>query len=168
MGDMVKLYPGWKEAGAHIVARTEAEGYGLVFSFEELFCLMDLKWPETASLEDWKRLSFEKLQYMENLKNLLLEEHNLCLHNIRGEGYRVLHPNDQVTVGIEKEYQKIGRLICKIVNKAVHVNQMELSFDGQQQQMRHLEKAAFLQAVMGKKKKLAGGGENGPPALPEQ
>lgn len=167
MGDMVKLYPGWKEAAAHIVARTEAEGYGLSFSFKELFDLMDFKKMEIGSAEEWEKYSFEKLQNLENLKNLLLEEHNLCLHNIRGEGYQVLHPDDQITLAIDKDYRKIGKMVCKIIKKAIHVNQQELSFDGQQQQMRQMEKAAFLQAVMGKRKKVAGGGE-GPPALPEK
>jgi hypothetical protein len=167
MAEVLKLHPGWQEAARQIVVRTEAEGYGLVFSFEELFTLMDLKEPQTANLEEWRRHSFEKLQYVENLKSLLLQEHNLCLQNIRGVGYQVLHPDDQVTVAIDRDYRRIGRMLCKIVNKAIHVNQRELSFEGQQHQMRQLERAAFLKAVMGKGKKLAAGGE-GPPALPEK
>ena len=162
---VTKLYPGWKEATTQIVARVRKEGYGLIFSFENLFSMMDIQTPAMATCEVWQKHQFEVLDHIENLKRVLLEDHNICLQNVRGQGYQVLHPDDQVTVAANRLFKKAMTKVRQAVEVITHVDMEALSFDGQQQQMRQLEKAAFLHSVMSKKK--IGGEEKEPLAISE-
>ena len=155
--NVTKLYPGWKEAVHKIVDRVSKEGYGVMLSFEDLFALMDIKTPATATCEEWQKYQFEVLDNIENLKRALLEDYNICLQNVRGQGYQVLHPDDQVTVAVDKALKKALARVRQAVIIATHVDQTALSFDGQQNQMRQLEKASFLHAAMSKKGQFAGG-----------
>jgi len=168
MSDVIKLYPGWKEAAEQIAKKVKAEGYEIILTWEELYDLMDIKVPETATKEKWKEHEFEVLQNMENLKKLLLREYNLHLENVRGVGYQVLHPNDQVRIAPDKQLEKALAHVEKAREILTNVNQEALSFDGQQHQMRGLEKVGFYKAVMGKGKKIIGPSEGGPLSLPEK
>ena len=154
---VTKLYPGWKEAVDQIADRVNREGYGVMFSHEDLHKMMDIKIPETGTHEEYKKRDLEIMASIVNLTDTLLKEHNICLKNVRGQGYMVLTPDDQVSIGVEQEWRKIGRLVCKAVQKAVCVNQEALSFEGQQMQVRQMEKASFFRAAMSKKKRVVGG-----------
>jgi hypothetical protein len=158
MQNVTKLFPGWKEAVSQIVDRVGREGYGVMLSFENLFTMMDIQTPATATFEEWQKHQFEVLDNIENLKRSLLEDHNICLQNVRGQGYQVLHPDDQVTIAANKLFKKAMTKVRQAVEVITHVDLAALSFDGQQQQMRQLEKASFLHAVMSKKKIGVGGG----------
>lgn len=161
MDGVTKLHPGWKEAVSQIVDRVRLEGYGVMFSHEDLHKMMDIKIPETGTHDEYKKRDLEIMSSIVNLTDTLLKEYNICLKNVRGQGYMVLTPDDQVSIGVEQEWRKIGRLVCKAVQKAVCVNQEALSFEGQQVQVRQIEKASFFRAAMSKKKKI--GGEEGAP-----
>lgn len=164
--NVTKLYPGWKEAAIKILERVERDGYGIMFSHEDLYVLMDIKVPEVATPEEFKKHAFEVMTNTLNLSKSLLEEHNLCLHNVRGQGYQVLHPDDQVTVAADKRFRRALHHIGQAVAVLTHVDVDSLSYDGQQEQVRRLGKAAFLFSGLSKKKKV-GGGEEGPLALAE-
>jgi hypothetical protein len=155
--NVTKLYPGWKEAVTKIVERVEKEGYGVMFSTEALFEMMDIKVPETATPEDWKKHSLEVMASTTNLIETLLKDHNLCLHNVRGQGYKILHPDDQVTIGADKRFKSVLHHLGKAMQVLTHVDPDKLSYEGQQQQMRRLGKAAFLVAGIKGKKRITGG-----------
>jgi hypothetical protein len=152
---ITKLYPGWKEATVKIVERVSREGYGIMFSHEDLYAMMDIKVPEMATPEVFKKHAFEVMASTLNLFKCLLEEHNLCLHNVRGQGYQVLHPDDQVTIAADKRFKRALHHIGQAVAVLTHVDVDALSFDGQQEQVRRLGKAAFLFSGLSKKKKVA-------------
>lgn len=155
MSNTIKLYPGWKEAAMQIAKRVSEKGYELFLSFDELYELMDIKQPsQTQSINQWKMHSFEWLQHIENLKKILLEEYNICLFNVRGEGYRVLHPNEQIMEAVPKRMKKAMQTINKAVLELTHVNQELLSYDAQQNQFRNMERISFVKAALSKRRKI--------------
>lgn len=154
--NLIKLYPPWKQAAQVIAARVEAEGYGLLFTFEELHQMMDLKPPSgKLGIGEWRSSQFEWLQHIENLKDTLLEEYNLGFMNKRGIGYLVLHPNDQVMVAVPKRMHKAMLTVNKAIKELTHVNQALLSYEAQQAQFRNMEKVAFVKAALSKKRNLS-------------
>lgn len=165
--NVTKLYPGWKEAADQIVKRVSAEGYGVMISHENLLAMMDMKTPEAGTAEDFKKYAFELLTNTVNLTKSLLEEHNLCLHNVRGQGYQVLHPDDQVTIAADKRIKKALHHVGQALMVLTHVDGEALSYDGQQEQVRRLGKVGFLFSALSKKKKVGNGGDEGQLALPE-
>ena len=102
-----KKHPGWKNAVEIILKRFDEEGYGILFSNQELFEMFDIKQPTYSSYEDFQKFCFERLDHMENLKIELLEAYNICMSNMRGNGYVLLHPDDQVTKEAKKKMEKL-------------------------------------------------------------
>jgi len=152
----IKLYPGWKEAADRILKRWENEGYGILISFQELHGYMDITEPRNGTSAQWKSYSFEVLQATENLKKYLLEEHLLHLENVRGQGYMVLHPNDQVTIAANKLFKKAMFKVNQTIKLLTHVDMSSLSEEGKQSQLLQLEKAAWLKASFRGKRKFPG------------
>ena len=156
MDNTVKLFPGWREAADRIVDRVTEQGYGVIFSHDDLLKMMDIKQPEMATPEEFNKYSLEVMTSTVSLSLWLLHNHNLCLHNVRGQGYQILHPDDQVTIAADKKFKKVIHHLGQAVAILTHVDQQALSHDGQQAQMRGLGKAAFLISGFSKKKKFPG------------
>jgi hypothetical protein len=150
--NVTKIWPGWKEAARKITERVEKDGYGILISQNDLLKMMDIKTPEYATPQEYKKYAFEVMNSLVNLTIILLEEHNLCLHNVRGQGYQILHPNDQVTIAADTKFRKVIHHLSQAVSILTHVDQDSLSYDGQQEQIRRLGKAAFLFSGLSKKK----------------
>ena len=151
MTEIIRIYPPWKEAVQVIANRVRQEGYGIIFSHEELLNLFDLKMPETATPEVWRKLQFDLLQNLDNLKDALLSEHSIFLLNIRGLGYEILHPGDQIEVVPQKYMKKIHTLIMKSIKSLVCVAEGVLDEGQQQSRLRNLERMAFLKGASGRK-----------------
>lgn len=166
MENAVKLFPGWREAADRIVERVTEQGYGVIFSHDDLLKMMDIKLPEMATPDEYKKYSLEVMTSTVNLTQWLLHNHNLCLHNVRGQGYQILHPDDQVTIAADKRFKMVAHHLGKAVEVLTRVDQEALSHDGQQAQLRGLGKAAFLISGFSKKRKFPGEGGS-PAALPE-
>lgn len=147
----IRIYPPWKEAVEIIAGRVKREGYGIIFSHEELLNLFDLKTPELATPEVWRKLQFDVLQSLESLKDALLSEHSIYLLNIRGLGYQALPPGEQVEVVPRKYMKKIHNLIMKSIKSLVHVADEMLDEGQQETRLRNLEKLAFLKGASGRK-----------------
>ena len=147
----VKPFPGWKNALRHIVARVDKEGYGIFVSHKELLGWLNIG-PKPASVVDFEKWTFEKLRQVENLKDELLTLHNIKLQVSKGEGYNVLHPDDQVTKGVELHFKKARKQISKAVDTLTNVNEDLLSLEGQHLRLRNMVKIGFIKAAFNKRK----------------
>ena len=143
-------YPEWKEARDRILSRVQLEGYGILISMQELYNYMDMKKPLLT--KDFEKFQFQWLGNVENLKDSLLEEYNICLMNSRGQGYVVCTPDDQVTKVPVKIMRKVRKELRKIISTCTNVNQELLSREGNKIRLENMAKVAFIKQAMNKKK----------------
>jgi len=62
-------------------------------------------------LEAVKDAEFRYMSFTEDLKELLLSEHQVCLKNEKGVGYYALPPKEQIEYGIRKTKQGIRKKV---------------------------------------------------------
>ena len=148
--DDLKAYPPYKNALEKIVEVTTDDGYGVLFTHEQLLEWMDMKEPQT--IEEYKKYEFTRMSAIENLKKELLADFNIFLSNEVGKGYRVLEPDEQVTNGVDRYLKKAQRTVLKSMQVLVHVAEDMLSLDNQRLRLRKMERTAFLQAAFRKRK----------------
>ena len=150
--DETKKHPGWKEAIDQVLDRVAKDGYGVVISKRDLLRWMDLSEPKTNTPQEWQNYSLKVLSYIENMKDELLTEHNVYLYNVRGEGYAVLHPDDQVEKGPAKALRDIKKHISKAMAVLHHVHAELLSPEGQDARNRNIVKFAFFRTATSRRK----------------
>jgi len=146
----LKRYPGWKNAEDKILGIIELNGYGQTISMEQLHNFMELEEPDT--LEKYKKYQFEWLGSVENLKDSLLENHQICLMNLRGQGYIICTPDDQVSKAYAKLIKKAQMTLRKAINTLTNVNQSLLSEEGSKTRLENMAKVAFIKQAINKKK----------------
>jgi len=151
-----KKHPGWKNAAEIILERFDQEGYGILFSDKELDNMLDIQKPRFGSYDAFQKFQFERLMHTENLKEYLLAEYNLCLENVRGKGYMLMCPDDQVMKTSRRYMVLARRKINKMVSVLTHVDMESLSDAGQQEQIALMGRAAFVRSAMNKRKLLTG------------
>lgn len=151
--DETRLHPIWKEAAVKIAQRVQSEGYGFLIEMDELHSVLEVKTAKDHTpWVDAKRSQFDFLEKVEELKKICLHEHNICLDNERGRGYRVLTPDDQVTKGWERRYEKVRKHIRKAIDVLVNVDQKQLTASGSNDRDRNLNRTVFIMSAANKRK----------------
>lgn len=150
-----KKHPAWKNAIEIILKRFDEDGYGIMFSDAEILLMLELERPSVGTYDDFQTFNLDKLAQLESLKKELLESSNLCLENSRGNGYMLMHPDDQVTKTSQKYYRHARKKMNRMVSVLTYIDNDALSQEGKQKQINQLGKAAFIRAAMNKRKIIA-------------
>ncbi len=148
--DDLKTYPPYKNALEEIIKETLEFGYGKLFTHQSLSDMMDMTQPKT--IPEYKKFEFAYMSAIENLKDELLIEHHMFLCNEKGQGYRVLEPEEQVSTGADRFFKKSFREIGKAMKSLVYVQEEMLSDQAKLDRQRKMQRAAFIQASYRKKK----------------
>jgi len=157
MGNGLRKEPAWREAIDTIAQMVEERGRNLYFSHEEMDVMLDLpkltKMPKSIDEfeEYFKKRGIERLESMEQLKSSLLEEYNIQLKNVPGQGYRVTEADEQVIKGPDKHMRKAKREMLKANKLLVFVDNNSLSMEAREAQLRQLGRIAFLKRQFAKK-----------------
>jgi hypothetical protein len=140
-----KKFPEWKNALDIILARFNAEGYGIEFTHEEILDMLDMEIPKIGTQKEFRDLMLKKMAHVEALKDELLRNFNLCLSNMRGVGYRVVHPNDQVKIEPEKQIRKAQKSVRYAARLLTNVDVGSLDKDARDLRDHALQHIAMLQ-----------------------
>ena len=146
-----KPYPGWKNALEEILARFNKEGYGIIFTLDQLLDWMNIICPEFGSKKEFVKNQLEIMSSIDCIKAELIENHNLYFNNVRGCGYQLLHPNDQVKVGAEKHARKARAEIRKQMRALTNIDIQLLNDETSKIRLRKIEHVAFLMGALNKK-----------------
>jgi hypothetical protein len=150
MENETRIQPIWKEVALEIVGRIESEGYGFMIDHKELFKLLEIEDPTTIAEAMRQRLDI--LKKVEELRSCLLYDHNVLLFNEFNKGYVVLNPDEQVTKGYERQFDKARKKIHKAIDVLNYVNHELLSQSGVEQRDRNLGKAVFVLSAFNKRR----------------
>ena len=146
-----KPFHGWKNAEQEILQIVENKGYGVFLNHAKLHEWFGIKEPKEMSKEAWQKYTFELLASTQNLLDSLLIEHNIFLYNIRGEGYQVLHPDEQVDRGADKYIKKMLAQCRKAILVLKCVNEDVLSIEGQRKRLEKLTTVAKIKSSIREK-----------------
>lgn len=151
--NVMRVHPIWKEAALTIAARVKSDGFGFVIDHESLYEMLESKMPRSFSLwKDVRKGQFEFLEKVEELKRECLLEHKILLYNVRGHGYQALKPDEQVTIGWERQHDKVRKHLRKSLEILSNVNTELLSDDGQKNRDRNIGRTVFIMSAANKRK----------------
>lgn len=148
-----RMHPIWKEF-AHVIAqRVSSDGYGFIIEMDELYGMLEAKRPFAHSLwKDVKKNAFDFLEKVESLKRECLHEHSICLYNVRGKGYQVLPPDDQVSKRWERQHEKVRKHLRKSLDILANVDASQLSDQGLKNRDRNIQRTVFIMSAANKRK----------------
>jgi hypothetical protein len=148
--DELTKHPPWKEVVDVISRRVRLEGRGILFAHEELKELLKIQGPKT--IEEYKKMEFEYLDAIDNLRNELLVEENIWLENKRGLGYTVISPEEQVDKSADRFFEKARNCVKRAGSLLIYVESDLLSAESEAMRLRKMQKVAFLRAAFRKRK----------------
>lgn len=103
--------------------------YGHLITREWLLQQFSLREPSYGSKKDFEDFAFEFLQDIEEFKRIMLTEHKKLLISVRGRGYRICLPNQQVKETMDAFKRDIDRATGKATLRLININEHLLTSD---------------------------------------
>lgn len=116
------LLPEWRQAAKDIA---ESFKYGDIITLEWLQKSFHLKDPST--IVEFRDYQFAFLGNMDSLRQELLQEHRLLLSSVRGVGYELVEPNEQVETAWQSTFVRVKRELKKLAGAIRHIRYDELT-----------------------------------------
>jgi hypothetical protein len=126
--DQLMEYPAWREAINRLV-KAKRLTPGTLFTHRELYEMFMVKYPEREIPIKPTELAKLELQYLAQLKGFettLLEEHQVALANVKGEGYRIVPPQEQTPWAERQGINEVRKAIRKLANRLTNVDFVQL------------------------------------------
>lgn len=143
-----KLFPDWKQTIHDIL---EQFTYGDFISHEWLNKSLDVCLKGNYSYDEWNVIQLKKLTAIANIKEELLKQHEMYLHNVFGKGYQILLPNNQTGVAFCTLAKGIKKQLDKAHDGILHVNRSLLTTEEQISNTHKLGIIAQLRAMNAKR-----------------
>lgn len=152
MTGAVHLLPAWRNAAAELFSGQYR--YGDVISHETLRVALRLPEPQgKLTREEWESWRLSLVAQVDALSDWLLEEKNMCLRNVQGQGYMIVEPSEQTEFAVKQgrkriraELKKMGRRLSFIDHKALTQDQRKANADA-------LARLSFMEQQFSKAKR---------------
>lgn len=118
--------PIWVEAA--IQASREFD-YGDVIPHDWLLDSLNIEQLDSGTADQFRKHSFDLLQKVEGFKRVMLEEHQMYLTNVRGEGYRIVNPPQQTEIAMKSLQRDLQKSIKTAVSALTNINTNLLGLD---------------------------------------
>lgn len=148
--DELKKYPPYQEVIEVIVDDVKQRGYCVFYSHNDLKTMLDIEKPTT--IEEYEKAQFAYMNSLDAIRTELLEEHNICLENKKGDGYMVVEPDIQVSVVTDKRISKARDHIIKAGRLLSCVPQGLLTETAESLRLDKMKRVAFLRGAFRKRK----------------
>lgn len=123
---MMSTKPTWLQQAIELFTQ---EGFkdGDIISLMWLHHALDLKEPRT--LAEVEECSWVKLTRLKAFQDWLLEDKQIALENIRGEGYRIVPPREQAEVAARKAMKGVKKSLTECSRTITHTRMSLLTPD---------------------------------------
>ena len=135
--------------------------YGDFLSHKDIDRMAGLKYPRFSDMsgqddldDQIKKYGIKRMSAIEGLKEYALEERNMYLHSVQGEGYRIAHPNEQTDLSVERGMKMIKKGLSHAERGVTHINRALLSVEEQAYNLSVKARMAGLALMMGRKNNL--------------
>jgi len=127
MSENVKLFPAWRQAVRDFLDADFAPGTIVTHAWlEAAFGIEPLADEKPLTAGEFRDRQFVWLQAVEAFKAELLEEHQIMLSSVRGEGYRMVPPSEQTSLTNEKFENDARRIYRTAAQRLKNVRLAEL------------------------------------------
>ena len=144
------VYPMWERVVERIRDRFEIESYGFIIKHTEIKELMGITPAQTIG-----EVKKEQLDYMTGIdkaRDTLLEDYNLFLYSVPGQGYQVLHPLDQIRKGADYYVRKSQKALSRSASTLANVDSDLLDAESRNLQLLKMNRIAFIKAAFRKRR----------------
>ncbi len=143
------------DAATKIVKKVNENGYGFLFTHEYIHEILGLEMPDNTksiNLDEYKQYQFKVMSRMAMLWNILLEKHQIYLDNSRGKGYIAMTPEEQVTSGAKKYFNKAVHALDLSIKVLENVKAGLLNLEQNQKREMYLNNMNEIAGEMKKKR----------------
>jgi hypothetical protein len=143
--DKMSLLPEWRQAVRDFLAAGFKEGDVVSHSWlEERFGMKKLEDDRPLLPVDWNARQFEWLRNIEAFRAELLEQHQIFLSSVFGEGYRLVPPREQTAIAQERFEREAKRSYRKAANTLKNVRIGELTESERKENLDAIARIAML------------------------
>lgn len=118
--------PTWVDLAVDEAVRryhADGKGYGSLLTKDWLCSVLGIINPDAAnSVEDFKKAQFAWMAAFGALEKRLLTKHDIALANVRGEGYRVVTPQEQAKWAATEGLDEVTKALSKMSARINHTN----------------------------------------------
>lgn len=144
----VKLYPAWKQAVQDFLAEFK---YGDIVPHDWLVARFGLPLPDDQmTATAFQARQFEWLSSIEGFKATLLNDHQVLMQSVRGEGYRWVPPTDQTQAATREFEREASKAFRSAASRLRHVRLGELSDEQRRENIDALAKLSHLRGAVRK------------------
>lgn len=146
--NQTSLLPEWRQAVQDFLAAGFKEGDIVSHAWlEEHFGMQKLDEDKPLLPADWSARQFEWLRNIEAFRAELLEEHQVFLSSVYGEGYRLVPPREQTALAQEKFERDAKRSYRKAANTLKHVRFDQLTESERKENLDAIARIAMLRGM---------------------
>jgi hypothetical protein len=144
----ITLYPAWKQAVEDFMSAGFKPGDLIPHAWlAEHFGLPMLDDAATLTLSEYRDRQFVWLAHVEAVKSELLEQHQIFLKSVFGEGYRWVPPNEQTSIAVNTFEREAKRAYRKAGMRLTHVRVAELTDAQRQENLDAIGRLSMLQGM---------------------
>lgn len=148
MSDGVKLFPAWRQAVQDFIAAGFKAGDMVSHKWlEQAFGMKPLDATATLTAQAFQDRQFDWLQSIEAFKAELLQDHQILLSSVRGEGYRYVPPGEQTRLSTDKFEADARRVYRKAADRLKNVRAAELTESQRRENSDAIARLAMLRGM---------------------
>lgn len=152
MTGAVHMLPAWRNAAAELFSGQYS--YGDVIAHETLREALRLPEPTgRLSREEWEAWRLALVAQVDALSDWLLEEKNMCLRNIQGQGYMIVEPSEQTDFAVKHGRKKIRAELRKMGRRLSFVDHGALTADQRKENADALARLSFMEQQFNRAKR---------------
>lgn len=145
----VTKIPAWKEALDNFTFC-----YGDVIPHKWFYVHFGLKEPTaTTRYGESKESAMLFMANFKRLEDALLEERQMALRNIRGEGWEVVTPNEQTDWAMHTGTHEMKKALRKMYSRQMNVNHSMLTIEEKKENADSLARTSMLNSMLGRFKR---------------
>ena len=153
MSGAVHLLPPWRNAAAELFA--DRYTFGDVVPHAELQAALMLPKPTgKITVDEYEEWRLALLAQVDALSAYLLEERNMCLKAVPGQGYMIVEPAKQTEYAMEHGMKRVKSELRKMGRRLTYVDRTALSHEDARKNADALARLAFLQSMANKRKRF--------------
>lgn len=149
MTGVTHLLPPWRNAAAELFASKYT--YGDIVPHSELQAALMLPKPTgKITVEEYEEWRLSLLAQVDALGTFLLEEKNMCLKAVPGQGYMIVEPAKQTEYALEHGMKRVKSELRKMGRRLSFIDRSALTHEDARKNADALARLSFLQQMANK------------------
>ena len=137
----------------------EQYDYGDIVSMDDLYKMLETEMPEGKITHlAYQRITFKRLELVEDVKKRLLEDHSILFKNVRSEGYALVMPEEQSSVVLDCMDSKIKKHMLKAAAGVTNIRMDLLNEDQRQENINARTRISGVAVMLQRERKAFAAG----------